>query len=167
MILRDLQLSDASLMLEWMHDKELCRWMHTDFSSKTLDDCLSFIQKSMVDQKNLNYAVADDANEYMGTVSLKHIDTNLGIAEFGIVVRRCAMGKGFSSYAMKTLFEYGFQCLGLKQIFWCVSKENIRAVRFYSKMGYSTIENIPNEIADLYADVPGLQWYIAEQQQEV
>ena len=95
MILRDLQLSDAPLMLEWMHDKELCRWMHTDFSSKTLDDCLSFIQKSMVDQKNLNYAVADDASEYMGTVSLNTLIQIQVLLSLELLSEDVQWGKGF------------------------------------------------------------------------
>lgn len=38
----------------------------------------------------------------MGTVSLKKIQN--GVAEFGIVVRKQAMGKGYSKYGMDEIF---------------------------------------------------------------
>ena len=73
----------------------------------------------------------------MGTVSLKNIDKKRDSAEFAITIRRCAMGKGYSSYAMKTIIEKAFSEYGLENVYWYVSKENARAVRFYDKMGYT------------------------------
>ena len=70
----------------------------------------------------------------MGTVSLKHI-TKIS-AEFGITVRKCAMGKGYSKYAMQQIIDKGFKRLGLQSIYWCVAPENHRAVRFYDKNKY-------------------------------
>ena len=40
------------------------------------EDCETFIEKSIGDSKNLNLAIASD-DEYMGTVSLKHIDKKI------------------------------------------------------------------------------------------
>lgn len=37
--LRPLLESDAPLMLEWMHDEELVKALHKDFSSMTIDNC--------------------------------------------------------------------------------------------------------------------------------
>ena len=94
MTLRELKTKDAPLMLEWMHDDSVTHDLQTDFASKTMDDALSFINNSLTDDKNLNLAITDDNDEYMGTVSLKHIDGNA--AEFAITVRSCAMGGGSS-----------------------------------------------------------------------
>ena len=85
MRLRQLQLKDAPLMLEWMHDPDVVRYMHTDFASKTLTDCERFIQAAKNSAENLHYAVVNDEDEYMGTVSLKQIRD--GKAEFAITVR--------------------------------------------------------------------------------
>lgn len=164
MKLRKLKISDAYGMLEWMHDKDQCRYMHADFASKTLDDCISFIdssnlQLSLGDSDSLNLAVSDEDDVYMGTVSLKHVDSMLKIAEFGIVIRKCACGKGFSSYGMKEILRIGFHELGLDFIVWCVAKENIRANKFYLKQGYRLIDEIPQSIKDLYFGVSDLVWY--------
>lgn len=134
MRLRQLELKDAPLMLEWMHDPSVVENMQADFASKTLTDCRAFIESSRDTEKNLHLAIVNDADEYQGTVSLKNI--NDGTAEFAITIRASAMGKGISRYAMEELLKKGFEELKLKTIFWCVDPANKRAVRFYDKNAY-------------------------------
>ena len=138
MNLRKLELKDAPLMLEWMHDPDVVQNMQADFAHKTLSDCENFIRTSQMDNKNLHLAVVDDDNTYMGTVSLKNIEN--GAAEFAITVRKDAMGKGFSKYAMSEIIRIGIEKLKLKSVYWCVSPENKRAVKFYDKNGYTRID---------------------------
>lgn len=137
MRLRKLEEKDAPLMLEWMRDPSVVEYMQTDFASKTIEDCLDFIKYAADHTTDVHFAVVDDNDEYMGTVSLKHIMD--GSAEFAITVRKAAMGRGFSSFAMKEIIEYGFNTLNLNSIYWCVRPENKRAVRFYDKNGYKRV----------------------------
>lgn len=136
--LRRLNIKDAPFMLEWMHDNSVIGNLQTQFLSKTIDDCIIFIKNSLNDKNNLHLAIVDNNDCYMGTVSLKHIMDKK--AEFAITVRTVAMGKGFSKYGMKTILKYGFRKLGLVSIFWCVSPDNKRAIRFYDKNGYSRVD---------------------------
>ena len=101
MRLRNLELKDAPLMLEWMHDKSVVKDMQADFLSKTLEDCYIFILSSKDTQKNLHLAIVAETDEYMGTVSLKNIEEDK--AEFAITVRKNAMGKGYALFGMKKL----------------------------------------------------------------
>ncbi len=135
MRLRKLELKDAPLMLEWMHDSDVVKNLQADFAHKTLSDCKNFIRVSQMDSKNLHRAVVDDGDMYMGTVSLKNVGN--GTAEFAITIRKVAMGKGFSKYAMSEILQIGFEELNLKSVYWCVSPENKRAVKFYDKNGYA------------------------------
>ena len=82
MKLRKLKLKDAPLMLEWMHDETVVENLHADFSSKTIDDCIKFIENSYDFSVNAHYAIASDEDVYMGTVSLKHINRDTNSAEF-------------------------------------------------------------------------------------
>ena len=111
MRLRPLEKKDAPLMLEWMHDADCVENLSANFASKTLEDCLGFIESSKDTSVHLNLAIADDADEYMGTASLKHIDRTASTAEFAIAMRRCAMGKGFSKYGMQRIIEIGLDLL--------------------------------------------------------
>lgn len=162
MKLRNLQQKDAPFMLEWMHDEDVVRDLYSNFKEKTLEDCINFINYSQNSQNDLNLAIVDDSDEYLGTVSLKHIMRDLGIAEFAITVRKKTMGTGASSWGMKAILDKGICELGLKEIYWCVNKINTRAVRFYDKNGYKRIENVPSSLLGLYPPElkENLLWYV-------
>lgn len=140
MKLRKLEPKDAPFMLQWMHDADAVAHLQGNFLQKTLQDCLDFIAYSRETESDLNLAVVGEDDTYMGTVSLKHIDRQRMDAEFAIAIRPCAMGKGYSRFAMDQILLKGLQEMGLSRIFWCVSPENKRAVRFYDKGGYRRIE---------------------------
>ena len=137
MNLRKLLSKDAPFMLEWMHDPSVVKDLQANFAAKTLDDCLAFIRSSADTTHDLHLAIVDDKDEYMGTVSLKHIQN--AAAEFAITIRACAMGKGYSAYGMQSIIRKGFEDLSLNNIYWCVSPKNQRAVRFYDKHCYPRV----------------------------
>ena len=157
MYLRKLKITDAPLMLAWMHDKNVTGSLRTDFSSKTLKDAENFIRISWRDKKNLHLAIAADDDEYMGTVSLKHIEKES--AEFAITVRTEAMGHGYSWFGMEAIIEKAFSELGLECVYWCVSKENVRAIRFYEKHNFHEVIDIPKTILDRYLGDNNLKWF--------
>ncbi len=148
-------------MLEWMHDNTVVEHMATNFASKTLQDYENFIQCGMNDEENLNLAIVNSEDTYLGTVSLKHIDKDAKMAEFAITMRLSAMGTGASDYGMSKILEYGFNELGLEEIYWCVSSNNLRAIRFYNKK-YDVTESIPTEILNNYTDeqLNDFIWYV-------
>ena len=138
MYLRKLELKDAPFMLEWMHDGNVIGNLRTDFASKTIQDAEGFIEWSSNDKKNLNLAIASDEDEYMGTVSLKHIDNES--AEFAITVRQKAMGKGYAKYGMEEIMKIAADDYGIKYVYWCVNPDNRRAIRFYEKNNFKRIK---------------------------
>lgn len=140
MKLRKLKQKDASLMLEWMHDLSIVKQLNKNFETKTLHDCIDFINFSQSINRDMHLAIVDSDDVYMGTVSLKNITEKN--AEFAITVRKSAMGKGYSQYAMTEMLRIGFEELGLNEIYWYVDSENKRAVRFYDKNGYHRIPKI-------------------------
>ena len=158
MILRKLKIQDAEPMLEWMHDPEVVSHLKGNFAGKSLSDCQAFIRNSGEDPENVHFAIADDQDRYLGTVSLKHIQKDF--AEFAIVICKAAMGTGTSRAAMGRMLEYGIRELKLPSIYWCVSRKNTRAVRFYDKNGYVRADIIPARLEELYAPEKGsLLWY--------
>jgi len=161
MQLRQLISKDAPLMLEWMHDQNVIHHLGTNFIEKTLEDCERFIHFAANNTTDLHLAIVNEADEYMGTVSLKHIDRHAKTAEFAIAVRACAMGCGYAQYGMSQILNYGLQQLGLLDIYWCVSPNNSRAVRFYDKNEYQRITHIPEHILSHYCpeDQASLIWY--------
>ena len=157
MQLRRLELQDAPLMLEWMHDNSVTGNLRTDFSKKTIDDAQSFIRASWNDPDNLHLAIVSDEDIYMGTVSLKHIENES--AEFAITVRASAMGHGYSWFGMEEIIRKAFDELKLESVYWCVSRENSRAVRFYDKHNFNEVLDVPQHILDRYKGIENLKWY--------
>lgn len=162
MELRKLDKKDAELMLEWMHDEDVVHHLSTNFAAKTIDDCNNFIKSAQSFETDINLAIVDENDEYMGTVSLKHIDRVEKTAEFAVTIRKCAMGKGYSAYGMQEILKRAIIEYGLKEIYWCVSKKNERAVRFYDKHLYERTEIVPHQILSNYTEEQNRDfiWYI-------
>ena len=168
MNIRKLEFKDAKFMLEWMHDKTVVKDLAGNFLAKSLDDCESFIAASQDTSTNMHWAIVDSTDEYMGTVSLKHVTEKN--AEFAITIRKSAMGQGYSKYAMNRVIQIGIEELGLNEIYWCVSPINARAVKFYDKNGYERITNnvLPETVRNLgtYSEeqITKYIWYTVRRQ---
>lgn len=160
MKLRKLELKDAPLMLEWMHDKSVVEDLRTNFLTKTMEDCKNFINSSWNDENNWNMAIVDEDDVYMGTVSLKNIKESS--AEFGITIRSCAMGKGYSIWAMNEAIRIGFEKKGINKIYWCVSPDNKRAVRFYDKNKFERVDAKELDMIEGYTQdqIDAYVWYL-------
>lgn len=152
MKLRQLEARDADKMLAWMHDNFVVEKLQNNFADKTIEDCRNFIANSN-DDSNLHLAITNDSDEYMGTVSLKNITVDR--AEFAITICREAMGSGYSIWAMREILKTGFEKYHLKDIYWCVAPDNLRALRFYDKYNYPRVK--AEEIGN------GVQGYSEEQ----
>ena len=77
--LRNLQKKDAEFMLEWMHDKELQKCFRKKMADVTPEEAMAFCtadntQEQIRDGANLHYAIVNEQDEYLGTISLKNID---------------------------------------------------------------------------------------------
>ncbi|MBO6286323.1 MAG: GNAT family N-acetyltransferase, partial [Bacilli bacterium] len=162
MNLRKLEAKDAPLMLEWTRDESVTRDLSANFGKKTERDCLSFIELAKEDTSNIHLAIVSDEDEYMGTVSLKHIDKVNKRAEFAIAIREKAMGRGYSWFGMNEIIKLGFNVYKLDAIYWCVSKKNTRACKFYDKHGFYEMLDVDDDILRMYEGFTDLKWYIVK-----
>ena len=139
--LRELEEKDAVYMLEWMHDSEIQKCFQRDMRNMSLRDAEEFCRTSLVrnnleDGQSFHYAIANEQDEYMGTISLKNINLTSKSSEYAISIRRCAQGKGIAREATKLLLEKAFKEFGLHRIYLNVLSDNKRAIRFYEKCGF-------------------------------
>ena len=158
MILRDLEQKDAEFMLEWMHDENVYSNLGKDFSSMTIDDCRNFITASNEDKETGRaYAIVDENDEYMGTISMKNIDREHKRAEYAISCRTKAMGKGFAKRASEEMFQRAVEEYGLDILYLDVYDYNVRAQKLYLKLGFEQVEK-PDFIEEEMD--PKLLWFI-------
>lgn len=159
MRIRELQINDSKRMLEWMHNPDLNQFFQTDFSAVKMDAARNFISRSKTKTNNeLHLAITNYSDCYMGTVSLKNIDSQHRNAEYAISLCPDAIGKGYASFATKKILDIGFNQYSLIKIYLNVVRQNIRAVKFYEKFGFIKEGEFINHII-IRDNTYDLLWY--------
>ena len=144
MILRKLQLQDAPFMYEWMTSKDVNKYFRFDPKKVSLDSCREFIKNSFSDTEK-NYAI-DENGEYIGTVSLKHIDYHDLNAEYAISLREKYRKMGYGFNATKEILKIAFEELKLNKVYLNVLSSNENATRMYEKIGFVYEGELKNHI---------------------
>lgn len=158
MKLRKLQLSDAPYMLEWMKDENINQFFRFDSSKSTLDSVKKYIESSKDDETNKHFAIVDDSDEYMGTISLKNIDKVNSNAEYAISLRTQAQGTGLAMFATLAVLKYAFEKLELNRVYLNVLSMNKRAIAFYDKIGF-TYEGEFRQHVLKDGELQDIKWY--------
>lgn len=156
-MLRRLEEKDAPFMLEWMHDETInCNFQYP-FGEMTIEKVIDFIQHSF-DEENQHFAIIDENDEYLGTISLKHISQKDRNAEYAIVSRKKAQGTGAAKQATQELLRYAFEELELHKVYLNVLEENARARKFYEKCGFVQ-EGFSKDAVRIHGKYESLAWY--------
>lgn len=159
MKLRQLEKRDAEYMLEWMHDENINRFFCFDAAGMDLDSVNEFIDNS--NKKDSNYkhfAVANENDEYMGTISLKQIDECNKNAEYAISLRAKAQGKGYAKFSTVEILKYAFYKLKLNKVYLNVLSYNVRAIKFYEKIGFKFEGEFKKHIF-IHGKFNDIKWY--------
>ena len=156
-MLRRLEQKDAPLMLEWMQDETITCNFRYPFAHMTLEKARNFIKYSF-DEENQHFAIVDDRDEYLGTVSLKHISEKDHNAEFAIVMRKKAQGTGIAERATTEILRYAFGDLGLHRVYLNVLSDNVTARKLYENCGFD-LEGEFKEAIRLHDQYRNLAWY--------
>lgn len=159
--LRKLESKDCDGMIEWMQDEEIRHSFRKNMGDRTRDDALAFITDArnvLLDGRDMHYAVVNDSDEYMGTISLKAINKKDRNAEYAIGLRKKFWGKGVAQKATRELMKIAFQELQLEKVYLNVLSDNDRAIRLYEKCGFVLEGEFRNH---LYLDgqYQNLRWY--------
>lgn len=156
--LRKLKRKDAPLMLEWMQDPSIACFFRFDAQSMTVEDCEKFIESIDDDSGSKHYAIVNEEDEYLGTISLKNIDYQKQEAEYAISTRKKAHGTGVAMSATKAVLRIAFEELKLKRVYLNVLKENRRANAFYRKVGFQ-FDYCDENAFEIRGKKKSLNWY--------
>lgn len=134
--LRDLKISDIDYMREFVENDEISKNFVFTRYPYSKEKMISFIKSSWEDKKNVHYAITDENDNYIGTVSLKNINYIDKNAEYAIVIRKKYWGQKIALKATDKILFYGFNTLNLEKIYLNVLSNNVRAINFYEKYGF-------------------------------
>ena len=154
--LRPLEEKDAAGMLEWMTDPAIARFFRFDAASMTLDRCKDFICGAGEQENCRHWAIVNENDEYLGTISLKEIKN--GSAEYAISTRAKAHGTGAAGEATRQILKIAFEDLGLNRVYLNVLADNGRANAFYRKAGFQFTHAEKNAL-EIRGQMKDLNWY--------
>ena len=158
--LRELKIKDCENMLEWMHDPQV-NCFYTDIVRRaTKESVIAFIKAAVMQKKagiTYHYAIVNNNDEYIGTISLKNIEKIKG-AEYAISKRRTFQGKGIATLATKEILRVAFVELGLNRVYLNVLSDNLHANRFYEKNRFR-YEGESLDCIMIGGGVKSLKWY--------
>lgn len=161
MRLRGLKEKDVNGMLEWMLDPEIQKYFRVDMTDKKEIDALEFINSASIgigEGQSIHYAITDETDEYLGTISLKDIDLTARNAEYAISLRKKAQGKGIATEATDKILRLAFYEFKLERVYLNVLSENERAIRLYEKCGF-VYEGEFRKHLFLKGEFKTLRWY--------
>ncbi len=133
--IRKLEVKDIPYILEWMKDPEVNMFFRFDPEAVSEVTVRHFIASSFGNSE-IHFAVVNDHDEYLGTISLKNIDRINLTAEYAISLRKNSHGTGCAAIATNQILEFGFKTLGLHRVYLNVYEDNVRARKFYEKFGF-------------------------------
>ena len=156
--LRELQEKDAPYMLEWMTDPSISCFFRFDAESMTIEKCRIFIDSANSSKNCKHFAIANEEDVYLGTISLKEINYKDWSAEYAISTRSCAHGTGAAMQATKEILRIAFEELGLQRVYLNVLADNVRANAFYKKAGF-VFERKEENAVEIKGASKTLNWY--------
>ena len=140
--LRELRKEDAKLMLEWMHDKKIQASFKKNMMDITLEKAEEFcinarIPEEICDGLCVHFAIVDENDEYLGTISLKNIDLYDERAEYAIALRPSAHNRGVAYEATMKVLSKAFDEYNLHRVYLTVVETNHNAIKLYEKCGFT------------------------------
>lgn len=145
-------------MLEWMKDPNVCCFFRFNTDKLSQIDVEKFITHSQDDKSTYHFAIVDDSDSYLGTVSLKNVDITSRNGEYAIVLRTAAQGMGAGIFATKWILNFAFHTLSLERVYLNVLSDNTRAINFYKKMGFYYEGEFLNHVS-VRGERKSLKWY--------
>ncbi len=143
-------------MLEWMTDSKITQFFRFDASKVTEESCLSFIAGAEGQKNCRHWAIANENDTYLGTISLKEITAS--DAEYAISTRSCAHGTGAAMEATRQVLQIAFEEFGLSRVYLNVLSDNGRANAFYIKAGFRFTHTEKDAVA-IRGEMKDLNWY--------
>jgi len=143
--LRILRKQDASeKYCSWINDNEVNRYL--DSKKISIEELREYVRVRRLDPNCLFYGIFLKSNDtHIGNIKLEPIDYIKKKATLGILIgMKEFWSKGYGTEALKTLVNYAFKSLHLKDINLGVIKKNNAAIKAYEKSGFKIYEETDN-----------------------
>lgn len=137
--LRQVEETDANLLLLWENDVENWRFSETEAPYSRFE-ILEYIKNAsqVRENKQLRFMIClNETQEAIGTldlfsISFKHHRAGVGI----LIAKEENRGKGFARESLQLLEEYAVDQLGLTQLYCDILADNETSIQLFEKIGF-------------------------------
>ena len=119
-------------MVEMMNNEKITSMLSTKKRVITREMEIEWINQHQSD--NTFSAYDSETLEYIGNCGFNEIDGNRG--EIGITIREAMQGKHYAKDMINGLIEYGYNVLGLDEIYSIVFSDNVRSINCMVQLGF-------------------------------
>lgn len=148
LLLRELQESDEQGMFDLDSDPEVHRYVGKSpvESIEEIKEIIKFIQQQYKENGVARWAVIRKSdNAFLGWCGLKlfknEINGHVNFYELGYRFQKQHWGNGFATEAAKASVNYGFNTLGIKEIYAMTDPENTSSNKVLQKAGFQLVNN--------------------------
>ena len=106
---------------------------------------LEDLKAYLASNNDLFLAIFDLEDHHVGNIQLSRVDHIHRNAEFGMILAKNEMGKGYATSASKLVLGHAFEVLNLHRIYLSVAEQNKNAVKLYERLGF-VAEGIEKEL---------------------
>jgi RimJ/RimL family protein N-acetyltransferase len=133
-VLRPLVLDDAEALFA-AHGDEQTHHYWSGPAHKDIAETRAYIEATLNMKGALVWAITEDGGEALGRVAL--FVPREGVGEFGIIMRRDAVGRGLASKAIKLIEDHAFTTLGLHRLAADVDPDNNASLSLFLRAGFA------------------------------
>jgi [ribosomal protein S5]-alanine N-acetyltransferase len=131
--------------VNWLNDVEVNKYLESG-GNYTIQLLADFLKEQ--EQKDILFWAIHlkDSNKHIGNIKIDPINFELNSGEYGILMGdKTNWGKGFAKEASLAIINYCFNEVKLSRITLGVIEDNINAVMFYKKIGF-TIDEVKTNV---------------------
>ncbi|MBE5033630.1 GNAT family N-acetyltransferase [Gallalistipes aquisgranensis] len=141
--LRAMEPEDIDILYLWENDTNVWKVSNTiaPFSKYILKQFIENQRYDIYETKQLRLIIeSKELRKPVGAIDLFDLDPYNRRAGVGILIYdRRDKGQGFASAALSTLIRYGFQMLGLNQLYCNIPATNVRSLALFKSKGFNII----------------------------
>lgn len=139
--LRALEPDDVQVLYKWENDTEVWKVSNTivPFSKYMLLQFIANQQRDIFETRQLRLIIeSKQSGKPVGAIDLFDLDPYNCRAGVGILIYdKRDQGQGYASQALSSLIRYGFQVLGLNQLYCDIPSHNIRSLALFKSKGFT------------------------------
>ncbi|MCR5536755.1 MAG: GNAT family N-acetyltransferase [Succinivibrio sp.] len=159
MKLRSIESRDAQSLAALCQSEDMQRLPDSNYPQNAAQ-LESFIESLGALEDEHHQVIVSSEDELEGLVFLRHQAAADQSAELSVIVRESARSKGYAWQGLLEGLHLAFDRLNLERVYWCVEESNERAVRFFKKHGFNTLdEDIPEALAQRHTGRGRLLWF--------